>query len=500
MEKASLCVAWILGVSFGVQAGIENAPIETGPDRNPSPLRVDFRRIGTLRPRSSREIKSSPFMIDCGTMDRDMVDFEEVKDYLEPLGAKEIRLQAGWAKTEKVPGKIDFAWLDRIVDWALARDIAIYMETSYGNPIYPGAGGMHLSAGIPNSDEGLAAWDRWIEALATHYKGRVWDWAMWNEPDCGWPYLNPASRIGEFNVRTAKIIKRIIPGARLNGLSLANHEPSQTTYWQHVDALGKDVDLFDTLVTHLYSPNPDWDYPNIIVPRKEMLAKYAPKSVLRQGESGAPSDWLEELGLRKHAWSESTQAKWDMRRMIGDVAHGHLSCVFQICDMVYNDEKFHRINRKGLLRANWKHQVIQVKKAYYAVQNVLSVFDDTVKTNGAEALETLDRTISSYGFLKDGKWPILAFWQHGDLIRVDGELQLDKRAYPTESFDTREVAFDWKGCALEDPVWIDLFTGAVYEFPARYQIRHSDGVTFVRVPTYDSPCLLTERAAILLDK
>ena len=49
-------------------------------------------------------------------------------------------------------------------------------------------------------------------------------------------------------------------------------------------------------------------------------------------------------------------------------------------------------------------------------------------------------------------------------------------------------------------MWIDVFTGAVYEFPVRYQIRHSDGVTFVRVPTYDSPCLLTERAAILLDK
>ena len=55
-------------------------PIECGPDRNPSPLRVPFRRVGTLAQRSSREIESSPFMIDCSTMDRDMVDFEEIKE------------------------------------------------------------------------------------------------------------------------------------------------------------------------------------------------------------------------------------------------------------------------------------------------------------------------------------------------------------------------------------------------------------------------------------
>ncbi len=471
-------------------------PIECGPDRNPSPLSVPFRRVGTLAQRSSREIESSPFMIDCSTMDRDMVDFEEIKDYLEPLGAKEIRIQAGWAKTEKSPGTFDFAWLDRIVDWALERAIAIYMETSYGNPIYPGAGGVGLGDGIPKSEEGLAAWDRWIEALATHFKDRVRDWAMWNEPDCGWPYRNPASRVGDFNVRTARIIRRIIPDARLNGLSLANHEPSQTTYWQHIDALGGDVDLFDTFITHLYTRNPDWDYPNIVAPRKEMLAKYAPKAVLRQGESGAPSDWLDELALPKHPWSESTQCKYDMRRMLGDVAHGLLSSVFQICDMVYDDERYHSINRKGLLRANRNHQVIEVKRAFYAVQNVLGVFDGTVKATPGTELETLDRTISSYGFAKDGDRPILAFWQHGDLVRKDGRMELDPMAYPSESFETREAAFDWKGRPLEAPVWVDLFTGAVYEFPDRFQIRHSDGITFVRVPTYDSPCLLTERRAL----
>ena len=61
------------------------------------------------------------------------------------------------------------------------------METDYGNPIYKGGGGRDLAAGFPYGDEGLSAWDRWVDALSKHFKGRVRDWAMWNEPDIGNP-------------------------------------------------------------------------------------------------------------------------------------------------------------------------------------------------------------------------------------------------------------------------------------------------------------------------
>ena len=60
--------------------------------------------------------------------------------------------------------------------------------------------------------------------------------------------------------------------------------------------------------------------------------------------------------------------------------------------------------------------------------------------------------------------------------------------------------FEWAGEPLKDPVWVDLFTGAVYEIPAKRQIVHSRGVSLVRIPAYDSPCLVTERAALDLMK
>jgi len=63
-----------------------------------------------------------------------------------PLGIKTIRLQGGWAKTEKVKGSYDFAWLDAIIDDARGRGLNILLETDYGNPIYAGGGGWDLRA------------------------------------------------------------------------------------------------------------------------------------------------------------------------------------------------------------------------------------------------------------------------------------------------------------------------------------------------------------------
>ena len=68
---------------------------------------------------------------------------------------------------------------------------------------------------------------------------------------------------------------------------------------------------------------------------------------------------------------------------------------------------------------------------------------------------------------------------------------------PGDGFATRPYAFNLAGAPLRDPVWVDLLTGAVYEFPQSGQLVHSDGVTFVDVPVYDSPCLLTERCVVM---
>ena len=530
MRTEKLMMAALFGVASAF-AGIEIAPIDTSAERNPSPLKVELKRIGTLRPRSANEIKGSNWTLGCECLDRDFTDFDQYKDYIVPLGIKEIRLMAGWAKCEKTPGVFDFAWLDHCVDWANAHGINVLMDISYGNPIYKGAGGAGLANGTPNTPEGLAKWDIWVEKMGEHYKGRVRDYAMWNEPDN--KNINTPAAIADLNVRTARILRRIMPDCRLHGLSLARNSPAYLEECLKEIQKLDGIDLFDTFIYHGYAHNPDVSYARV-EELKAVCAKYAPKARMRQGENGCISEWSDRFAVSLWPWSENSQAKWDMRRMLGDLGHDCRSSVYSICDLQYAPPyaPYTYLNRKGILRANAKHQVYQIKKAYYAVQNVVAVFDDSLVRVAKPRVSTFDRCLSLYEYVKDGKYPLFVFWDHGmigtkkttkmiddgtgtmrpslffDSAKIytlgyetdkDGFLKTDLAAHngvPSDDFTTRPNVFEWEGAPMKEPVWVDLFTGAVYEIPAKQQVVHSCGVSLVRIPVYDSPCLVTERAAL----
>ncbi|MCX6904513.1 MAG: beta-galactosidase [Verrucomicrobia bacterium] len=231
-----------LALASCVMAAAAGPQVATSPDRAKTDLNPGLKRIGTLKPRGANEIQASNWTLGCETLDRDFADYQQYKEYLVPLGIKTIRLQAGWAKTEKVKGIYDFAWLDTIVDDARARGLNILLETGYGNAAYTGGGGTDLSGGFPTSEEALAAWDHWVEAMATHYKGKVRDWAMWNEPDNN--KQHKPEDIAAFNIRTAEIIRRVLPDARIAGLSLASSSPTLfESCLKALAARGK-VDLF----------------------------------------------------------------------------------------------------------------------------------------------------------------------------------------------------------------------------------------------------------------
>ncbi|MCX7005890.1 MAG: beta-galactosidase, partial [Kiritimatiellaeota bacterium] len=175
-----LLAAAVAACSVTVLAGPQ---IDSSAERAKTALNPGLKQLGTLKPRGANEIAGSNWTLGCETLDRDFADYQQYKGYIVPLGIKTIRLQGGWAKTEKVKGIYDFNWLDTLVDDARGRGLNIILETDYGNTIYEGGGGADLAGGFPTSEMALAAWDKWVEALATRYKDKVTDWAMWNEPD-----------------------------------------------------------------------------------------------------------------------------------------------------------------------------------------------------------------------------------------------------------------------------------------------------------------------------
>lgn len=460
----------------------------------PPTLGLSLPQLGWLALRTSPDPKDDQWMIGCEVLDRDFAKFAAYKDYLPQLGIRSIRLQGGWAKCEREKGKYDFAWLDEPVDFALSHGLNPVLETDYGNPLYKGGGGRDLAAGFPYGDEGLAAWDRWVDALSKHFAGRVRDWAMWNEPDIGNPADTDAvgghhtpEAIAAFNVRTAKIIRKNIPNARIAGLSLATNDPKfhEACY----KAFGSDIGLFWRFIYHGYVPAPESSYANVKV-LKELCAKYAPHATLWQGENGAPSEMPGDgLALNHIAWSEVTQAKWDLRRMLGDFVHGVPSSVFTICDYFHPGRG---IGSYGLLRADSNRDVIGVKQAFWAVRNVVTVFDSEL-VRVPRRVSSPERTLWLYEYARKGH-PLFVFWTCGGYEEAPKGWKMVYRR-PSDCNATRPAVIEHPDAPMKEPVWVDLRTGAVHEVPRENVLRRAGGTTYVGIPVYDSPCLLTERAA-----
>ena len=350
-----------------------------------------------------------------------------------------------------------------------------------------------LSGGFPTSEEALAAWDRWVDALSKHFKGRVRDWLMWNEPDIppmdGSPKKTPQA-IAAFNVRTARIIRKNIPDARLAGLSLCATGPEfhEACY----KAFGDDIKLFWRFVYHGYVPAPEESYDNVMQ-LKQLCAKYAPHARMWQGENGAPSEMSGDgLALHRIAWSEISQAKWDMRRMLGDYVREIPSSVFTICDYFHPGRG---VGCYGLLRADSARNVIGVKRAYHAVRNVVTVFDSEV-ARVPRRVSSPETSLQLWEFRRRGA-PLFVFWTTGEWAwsKEKNGWQMAYRR-PGGSLEKRPAVFSWPGKPLAEPVWVDLLTGEVRALPRERMVACADGGVFTDVPVYDSPCLVTERAAI----
>ncbi|MBI5821496.1 MAG: beta-galactosidase [Verrucomicrobia bacterium] len=460
-------------------AAVAGPQLDTSPDRAKTDLNSGLKQIGVIKPRAANEIPGSNWTLGCETLDRDFADYQQYKEYIVPLGIKTIRMQGGWAKTEKVKGTYDFTWLDTVIDDARGRGLNILLETDYGNTIYKGGGGADLAGGFPTSEEALAAWDRWVEAMAKHYKGKVRDWAMWNEPDIN--KKHKPEDIAAFNIRTAEIIKRVIPNARIAGLSLASSNPKLLESCLKALAEKGKVDLFHWFIYHGYEFNPDSSYQKV-EELKATLAKYSTKAKMRQGENGCPSETATKFALSNHPWTEYSQAKWDLRRMLGDLGHDVESAVFTVCDFNHTGRE---INRKGLLRATADKKVEKIKLAYYAVQNTVAVFDNTLERVKQPAVGVMyDKGTASFAYRnkKTGQ-ALVAIW--------------DNSGVPDDAFATRPAQVVVKNLTIKEPVWVDLISGRVYEIPTDRIVKAAGFTIFKDIPFYDAPVLIAEKGLVL---
>ncbi len=447
-----------------------------------------FRPIGKLATRHAREIESSPWSIGGETLDRDYAIYANYKAYLGPLGAKAIRLQGGWAKCEKVKGNYDFSWLSEVVNDALSQGVQPWIQLSYGNPIYPKGGEIGLRSPLPSSPEAIDAWKAWVRAIVRHFKDRVHEWEIWNEPDIG---PNPPDTYAKFFLETAQVVRSEQPDAKIYALALANVGDAGLRYAKVLLDMAKELhklDLISAITIHGYPHDPDDTAP---VDRfRKLVANYSEKIEIRQGETGAPSSSDTYGALRGLYWSEVKQAKWNLRRMLAHYGKNVPFNLFTICDLRYVDKdgKF-VFNRKGLLLANDDMTVARPKLAYFAAQRVFSIFDDTLKR------------IHEFEVVVTPSAPIFAVAYHkvkGALAdRANIVVMWLSNGPPKDEFEPVWVDLWLKNIGFKKPVLADLLTGEVYEIPHDRWSSDEKGAKFVRIPVYDSPIFLAEFGAIL---
>lgn len=432
-----------------------------------------FTLLGAVRPRAAREIAGSNWSVGAETMDRDFTVYANWRQYLGPLGVKAARLQSGWAKTEKQPGQYDWAWLDAIIPDMVDQGVRPWVCLCYGNPIYPGGGGTGLGGGLPSSPEALAAWDRYVAAFVARYGRYVNQWEIWNEP------AGSAQAYGALVVRTAQVIRRVQPKSQIIAAAWGDVKAILEYLKQH-KALG----LVDEFTYHPYTYNPDKTY-GLVQPRlTKLLATYDARLRLRQGENGAPSQPGSFGAIAKYEWDEERQAKWALRRLLGDLGRDIPSSYFSICDMQYPDRR----NYKGLLAINDDKTVHHAKQAYYAVQRVAAVFDNTLERIKGVAghVEGVPKesTYSLFGYQTAAGAKVVALWR--DRLR------------PGEEPEVERVTLRLPGMQFARPVWVDLLTGSVYGIPAKLVSRVDRATVLRDLPAYDSVTLVAEQSVIPL--
>jgi len=444
---------------------------------------INWKEVGKVSPKHAKKIKASNLWIGGETLDRDYANYHEYKSYLGPLGAKKLRLQSGWAKTEKVKGVYDFAWMDAIVDDALSQGVQPWIQISYGNPIYEGAGTVDLGGGIPHGEEGLAAWERYSRALVNHFKDRVDEWEIWNEPDLGNNKKNPEI-YSELFFRTGKIIRELQPEATIVALAITHFDINYTTAFFEYLKERNATSYVDVITFHGYPKIPESSFGGLDGYRK-LVWGYNPKVKFWQGETGCPSTKGSSGALGDHDWTELTQAKWNIRRALSHIGRDIPFSMFLLCEFSYFNHPGYanrnKLNTKGMLKTNEKTQVVEhVKQAYYAYQNLCSVF----------TADAVAQTGFNYSANKDAeKLTVFAFKHAKKNAHAVTVWYSDQIPSDVNDFRTLTLSFDQ--LEVKKPVYVDIRTGKIYEIP-KENMKKENGKTLVTVPVYDSPCVITD--------
>lgn len=463
-----------------------------------------LKKVGSVRIKSAKEISYSRLSLGFEKLDRNVFDPEKAYDKVAAIGVKWIRLQSGWARTEKEKGIYDFAWLDCIVDNIINRGMNPWLCLCYGNALYTRTAenvfGAVGHAPVYTEEERLG-WVNYVKAIVSRYKGKIEYYEVWNEPDWLWqdengnkivPHSN-AVEYAKFASLTADAVHSIDDKAKVVGGAISRLY--DFSYINEALATGL-AEKIDAISIHGYVAD-DTLRSGYLKMFRALLDSYRPGIELIQGESGAQSRSDGAGALKGFSWNEEKQMKYLLRGLLHDLASDvKFTSYFSTLDMIeglrglLSDKKSYLdYGYFGVLRADFDENGFATgeyspKKSYKALQVIATLFSEDCKpcsilaryvsipSKRVNGNDCDDRTIVMHTFEKDNGSKAIVYWNAVPLLTQTYE--------GTLSFQTFGLDSDVK--------LIDLADGTVYEIPEEMKKDMGYGeIQLLNLPISDTP-------------
>ena len=458
-------------------------------------------KIGSVKPVHSSQVKESGLGLGFEKLDRAVFDPEKAYDKVAALGVKWIRIQSGWARTEKEPGVYDFAWLDDIVENLLRRSLRPWICLCYGNPLYDEEAGKVFGAvGCPpiRNEEQKRAWRRYVTALATRYREKISCYEVWNEPDGKWCWKHGVNgtEYGELVNLTAAAVREAAPGAKVIGGALCLYD---LKWIRDVLATGAGKQM-DILTYHGYSPDERRTL-ECMRAVKTLCLRENPALEFAQGETGTQSRSDGAGALCGMAWTLQRQAKFLARHLLSHQLAGvKFNSYFSCLDMVEalngtvgDKASYLDYGYFGVLGAEFDENGISTgeytpKPSYRTLQVLAAIFREEyaiaeLPLRAAPAFsprlnrnEDPARTLLGGGFTRPDGSAAFVYWTPAEILTSTYEA--------TMTFESSSLSGEAR--------LIDLLDGTIYAIPASMEEEDGRGYRrFLHLPLRDSPLLLT---------
>ncbi len=312
-----------------------------------------------------------------------------------------IRDDLPWDQAETTKGEIVIPqrW-DTFVNDARSNGVQVLGILDFGNPFYD-------EGGAPYTDAGRAAFLRYVTAVATHFKGRIDHYEVWNEYNMVGSWFNPASRPPEdyakLLIEVYAALKAVDPSITVIGGAVAGDDVE----WLEGVLKAGAADYMDAVSFHPYcqpyAPDYGYGYTMARVQRiRDLMTKYGRKDI---------PVWMSEIGwptAGSGGVSEQTAGDYLIRTYVEGIANG-VDKIFWYDLQDDGTDKNEAENNFGLIRNSADAQPMAPKAAYVCY----SVMTDQLANAAFVADESMSTTKTYRFHDKSSGDDIVVAWKAG---------------------------------------------------------------------------------------